>query len=1608
MSLPKKKVPSLTEPGSKSLSKSSKKDHRQFPVAAIGASAGGLEAIKIFLQNLPGNTGIAYVIVQHLSPHYESILPKLLEKETKMKVHKVEDEMPLQVNEIYVIPPDTYMNIVDGHLTLFPRENKQGIFLPIDFFFKNLARLYKHKAIGILLSGTGSDGTEGFKDIKAEGGITFAQDGSAAFTGMPRSAVDSGFVDFVLPVQKIAAELNDILKHPYTSLSESDLQTANEKEMRRILVILLNQKGIDFSLYKQTTVNRRILRRMALSHKKRLEDYTEMLRVDNKEVEQLYQDLLINVTSFFRDQSMFQALREKILPQLLKDRNTTDTIRIWISGCATGEEAYSFAITVFDYLYQNKLTVPFQVFATDLNPLAIERARTGIYHPGALENVSPELLQKYFMAIEGNFQIIKSIRDVCVFATHNMLTDPPFSRMDVVSCQNVLIYFEPGLQQKVIKTFHYALKSQGYLLLGKSETIGSQTDLFGQTEKEVKVYTKNNGAGHFNLDFSFPASRSYRPAPPNSNTLNKETASQTDVGKLSDNILLTQYVPASVVVNSELLIQRFHGATSRFLQPAQGKASLNLLKMLREDLVLELRSLLYKVRNEKVAAEKKAVQMQNGNRTDLVDLEVVPLLASSAEPYFLILFKASNSNQEAKTGAKLQNENGRENERISMLENELRDFKEQVNTMSEEFEATREELQSANEEVLSSNEELQSINEELETSKEELQSSNEELTTINDELQIRNNELKEAFEYREAIVETIREPLMVLTPELRVNSANKAFYAHFHQKPNETEGYFIYEMKNGKWNIPGLKEQLLDIISKDKSFENFEVNHEFPEIGKRIILFSALRMRYNKNKQDRILLVIEDISGRRQAEEKLMESVNLNRDILNSINDIFISVNNNWNIRFINPKGESFTRKRSKDIIDQNLWEVLINFMDTDFHKNLVSAMKTKLFNQFEYYDEREEEWYHFRLYPAENALSIYGSRVTEQKRAQELLEESRKRYELFISQSTEGIWRFEMKKPVSTEEPVGKQIKALFENAYVAECNDSMANMYGFKKAKELIGASLTEVWQKNERNNNSLTTFIESGYRINAAESIYVKNGHTSYFINNLVGISEGNSVISIWGTRQDITGKKIIEETLLKTRQQLNFALAAGSVGTYLWNFKDGKIHWTKVQESLYGLKEFSFKGTLEDWMSFIHPDDVSATRKAIENAIKTQKELAVEFRIYWPDGSLHWILSRASTSYDSNGTPVEMSGVNIDISERKFQEQLVLENEERFKALVQNSFDVITVFTYDGTITYQSDSIERVLGYAAKDRLGQNLFEDSLVRPEDRETEKRLFEKCMEKPYQYIQGEFQMLHKDGSYRVMEVGCINLLQNSSIHGIIKNYRDITERKAIEKQKEEFIGVASHELKTPVTSIKAYAQILHDTLMEKNDTVSADLLLRMDHQIDRLTSLIKDLLDVTKITEGQLILKQQEYDMNQLVDEVAADLQMTTKKHTIIRETGKVKLMKGDKERTAQVVVNLLSNAIKYSPTSDKIIIRTSGTEEEVTVSVEDFGIGISMEMQKKLFKRFFRVSDETTSTFPGLGLGLFIATEIVRKQNGRIWVESTPNKGSTFYFSLPYSFE
>src|SRR6266487_414697 len=899
-----------------------------FPVVAIGASAGGIEAISTLLENTSPNLGMAYVIIQHLAPNHESILPELLERKTKMAVHQVENDMRLLPDNVYVIPPNTYMGIADGKLKLLPRVKTDGSFHSIDFFLNALASVYKHKAIGIILSGSASDGTIGIQSIKAVGGITFAQDASAKFKGMPESAVDSGFVDFILSPASIAKQLEAFPKIVYSlaPTGKSSQVELSETQLRKVFFLLHSKRNVDFSHYKSSTINRRIIRRMVLNRTIKAEQYIKFLQQNPGEIELLYKDLLINVTSFFRDAASFTILAKKIFPALVKGRKPNDPIRIWIPACSSGEEAYSTAICLFEFLKDKAVTTPIQIFATDLNEAAIEKARQGVYTKGSLDNISGQRLKKFFVKNNAGYQIIKPVRDVCIFATHDLLKDPPFSRMDLISCQNVMIYLETNPQKKILEAFHYALKPSGYLLLGKSESIGNTSELFTHAGREQKIYVKKNTELNSSFDFSL---RSYYPVEINkvNKKLSVQQISDNNVDKETEKLLLTRYVPSSIVVDKDLQIKRFLGAASHYLQPVSGKASLHLLKMVRDELVFDLQNLLHRAKKEGKPVKKEGIILSNNGSLQELNLEVVPVKPSSRESYFLILFKESrisSTNSQIYHGRKgegnKKNKDSKD-QHIVKLEQQLREAKEQMRTMSEEFEATREELQSSNEEVLSSNEELQSINEEMETSKEELQSANEELNTINEELERRNNELREAVDYSQAIIQTIEEPLIVLNVNMRVKIANKAFYKNFKTKEDEIEGFNFFEITNHQWSVPELRNRLTEVFSQDKNFERFELKYLFPLLGEKILNFSATRINKGDPKKDGLLLVIEDITGRRKAEWELKQSEERFRLLVQNAFDIITILSKDGDIFYESESVERILGYSPKERIGKNIFK---------------------------------------------------------------------------------------------------------------------------------------------------------------------------------------------------------------------------------------------------------------------------------------------------------------------------------------------------------------------------------------------------------------------------------------------------------------------------------------------------------------------------------------------------------------------------------------------------------------------------------------------------------------------------------------------------------------
>ena len=940
---------------------------------------------------------MSFVLVQHLDPGHESALTQILGRATSLPVSEATDNLRVEPHHIYVIPPNQALSIGQGVLKLQPRSKVPSPLRTIDFFLEALARDQRECAIGVILSGTASDGTLGLCAVKEEGGITFAQDHSAAYDSMPRNAIAAGCVDFVLPPTEIARELGLIAKHPSmgSAVPEGKAHTgdakaeepksrqppsAGESSLKKILRLLRNHGGVDFSLYKSGTLERRVMRRMVLGRIKTLEAYIDLIQNNPKELDALYSDALINVTSFFRNPEAFEALKQKVFPKILASADK-DVIRAWVVGCSSGEEAYSVAIAFLEAADHCGAPRKLQIFATDLHDAALEKARAGFYPKGALQDVSSERLRRFFVEEEHGYRVQKALRDMCIFARQNFTGDPPFSRMDFISCRNVLIYLGNQLQEKALPIFHYALKPGGFLFLGASESIGPSTDLFEPTDKKHKIFVKKAvPTPIFRMHFA-PA---YLEKSEDSSGKLRSGMPQQDLNifREVDRVVLDRFSPPCVLVDENLEILQFRGDTSAYLKPRAGRATLNLFKMTRESLSQSLRAMIRKCQTDEKPVRRTGMVVSDENRRRTLTLEVIPFQRLN-EQFYLILFEEESVKDVAPPVAAPEG-----NDRISELQRELAETREEAQLIQQRYENAHESLQAFNEEIQSGNEELQSINEELETSKEELESTNEELMTVNEEMASRNeeltrlnNELKNLHlsintgivlvgrdltirsftplaaktfnllasdigrpltrirnnldgvnldqllteviesmrplehevqdkedhwfslrirpfltmdnkvdgavlmlvdidilkrseqaiaanrDYAEGILSSIRYPLVVLNADMTVRTANAAFYRSLKLRPAETEGRSFYELSNGEWDFPELRERLESVLSKNYVFNDFELTRDFPSIGRRTMLLNARVLRTAEvGAPERILLAIDDITDSKQLE----------------------------------------------------------------------------------------------------------------------------------------------------------------------------------------------------------------------------------------------------------------------------------------------------------------------------------------------------------------------------------------------------------------------------------------------------------------------------------------------------------------------------------------------------------------------------------------------------------------------------------------------------------------------------------------------------------------------------------------------------------------------
>lgn len=875
--------------------KSVSKEVRLFPIVGIGSSAGGLEALEAFLENMPPETGMGFVLVPHLAPHHKSIMPELLRKYTKMPVSHIEDGMRVEPNQVYVIPPNRDIVIMNGALQLLEPETQRGVRHPIDYFFRSLAQDQGEHAICIVLSGTGTEGTLGLKDIKGEGGLVIVQEPeSASYDGMPRSAITTGMVDIVLPPAKMPEHLMNYVGHIsalWGRRPQASKPAPPQDAFRKILALVRSATGNDFSKYKEKTILRRVERRMGVHQIDRLEDYVRYLRKDNKEIVNLYRDLMIGVTSFFRDKEAFAALTRKVLPEIFREDRPERQVRIWVSGCSTGEEAYSIAIACREYLTGAGRKADVQIYATDMDDLAVDKARQGTFPDSITVDVPEDLLGRYFFRAGKMFSVKNEIREMLVFAPQNVLRDPPFSRMDLVSCRNMLIYMGPELQEKLLRTFYYSLVPDGYLFLGPSESIGRHAELFRVADKKWKIFQRKPGMIYHPLKWDSPE---------------------------------TYKIQAEALEGVQDL------RTARYPE-IDGATEQLILRMKKEFEAAALKAFL----DAKEAPKgKRAAKGAGGGR------------------------KAGSPETQEQLTEKLEKENQKMRESYQTAMEEMLSSNEELQSTNEELQSTNEEMETSKEELQSLNEELAAVNAEHQEKIERLvevtndmdnlmastdiatlfigrdmkikrftpsatrvinlieadlgrplgdlasklenqllerdvSSVVETLVPVTKEVQdssgnwyamkilpyrTRDNvidgavltfsditnqkdselQLERARDYAEKIVETVREPLVVLDARLRVVSANKAYYRTLGASPGETEGRPFLELGDRQWDVPKLRKLLREVLPKKTTIENYEI--EVPSLGRQRFLLNARKLSAGP----------EAVSGREEKEKMIL------------------------------------------------------------------------------------------------------------------------------------------------------------------------------------------------------------------------------------------------------------------------------------------------------------------------------------------------------------------------------------------------------------------------------------------------------------------------------------------------------------------------------------------------------------------------------------------------------------------------------------------------------------------------------------------------------------------------------------------------------------------
>lgn len=1323
--------------------------------------------------------------------------------------------------------------------------------------------------------------------------VTFAQDASAQHELLALSAVQSGSVDFVLPPEEIAREVARIARHSYLA-GACGWGGVDPSTHSQILEMVRGATGVDFTHYKASTLDRRILRRMLLYRLETPTDYLDYLRQTPEEVEALYQDILISVTSFFRDPEAYEALARSVFPRLISACPRGDVVRVWVAGCSSGEEAYSLAMVFAECAEALGGGVRLQLFATDVNPRCVEKARVGWYPRTIAQQVSPERLLRFFSEEGGGFRVRKALREPCIFSRHNLLSDPPFSRMDFVSCRNLLIYLEPVLQLRVMPLFYYSLKPGGWLWLGSSESVGTARTLFESSDLRHKTFTRRPGGGPGSLRRAVDRTAG-------AISLEMPVARPTGHGALyrhAETLLVAKYAPPSVVVSTALDIVQFQGDTSPYLVPASGVASHHLLKMLREGLAGSVREAIERAHQQGLPVRIEGLRVRSQSGVLSLAVEVIPLISGTdLAGGFVVLFDSERRPSPPNSPysrlrawwARIWRANDvattSRNVELLQLSRELTATRESLQAVREQHESVAEELRSANEEAQSANEEMQSVNEELETSKEEMHASNEELATLNEELAERNGqlsrlteELRAARDYSDSIVANARVPFLVLGMALTVKSANPAFFDRFRLSADETIGHPIYELGNGQWEIPALRRLLEEKLPDARVIEDYEVRHQFESLGPLILLLNASRLPPAMNGEALITLSIEDITTHVVAGE---------------------------------------TRSQLAAIVESS--------DDAIIGKGLDGVIKS---------------W-------NRGAQRLFG---------------------------------------YTAEEIIGRHVTVLIPS----ERQDEEAEIIRHIQRGEWV-----EHFETVRRRKDG--TFLDVSLSISPI-------------------VDDAGRIIGASKIARDITSRKQTEAALRESEARYRAIGESIDYGVWVCAPDGRNIYASESFLKLVGITQEQCSNF--GWGEILHPDDAERTLTAWRECVRIGGKWDREHRFRGVDGQWHPVLARGVPVRNELGEVVSWAGINLDISSLKRAEKALHESEERFRLMANAISQLAWIARADGHIFWYNQRWYDYTGARpeAMEGWGWQTVHDPRELPKVLERWRASI--ATGEPFEMT---FPLRRADGVFRLFLTRSIPLKNAAGdVMQWFGTNTDVDELKRMEtalatraaalaqadRSKDEFLAMLAHELRNPLAPVRNAAEILQSDAISEEERAEAQR--TIGRQIENMSRIVDDLLDVSRISEGKIELRRETVALEAILASAISVARpgcaARGQKLSLLLPTEPL-FVDADATRLDQVFGNLLNNASKYSGEGSRITLSAERDGSEVVIRVTDDGIGIPAELLPRIFDLFVQASRTLDRAHGGLGIGLTVVQRLVRMHGGSVQARSEgPGRGSEFAVRLP----